>query len=57
MKTSFIIGPPNDQMNLKGSVTEKSRSNKISQKNSGATNSPKKESKKSGRSSNRYENE
>jgi hypothetical protein len=31
MKTSFMIGPPpNDQMNLKGSVGEQSRSNKIS---------------------------
>lgn len=57
MKTSFMIGPPpNDQMKV--SVGEQSRSNKISYKNSGTTNSPKKaDSKKSGRSSSRYEND
>lgn len=56
VKSSFIIGPPNDQMKLKGSGTEQSRSNKLSQKNSGANNSPTK-SKRSDRSNNRYENE
>jgi hypothetical protein len=30
VKSSFIIGPPSDQMKLKGSVTEQSRSNKLS---------------------------
>jgi hypothetical protein len=44
------------KMKLKGSVTEQSRSNKLSQKNSGANNSPTK-SKRSDRSNNRYENE
>jgi hypothetical protein len=30
VKSSFIIGPPSDQMKLKGSGTEQSRSNKLS---------------------------
>jgi hypothetical protein len=56
VKSSFIIGPPSDQMNLKSSIKEQTRSNKISQKTSGANNSPTK-SKRSDRSNNRYENE
>jgi hypothetical protein len=45
-------------MNLKGSLAEQqqSRNNRLSSKNSGASNSPQR-NKKSGRSSNRYENE
>lgn len=55
LKPSFIIGQPGDPM-MKGPLTEQSRNNLHSSKNSGVSNSPS-GGKHSGRSSSRYENE